>query len=324
MQKSKLQFKIKNLKFLAVVFSFSLCAFSFAIPVSAIELYFEPRSQEFGLEHEFQVSLIIDPQGKEINAVEASIVFPKDLVEIKSIEDGSSILTLWVEKPSVLHEADTKIRFAGVIPGGFKGIMAPFEEIYPGKLLSLTLTAIKEGAGEFRLEDVQVLLHDGKGTKAEFQVSGFRFQVSEDIEIIPVERVLDIIPPEPFTPEIARDPNIFDGKWFLVFATQDKDSGIAYYVIHETRQKKEAARINPKDWTESESPYLLKDQELRSYIFVKAVDKAGNERIAIVEPEYPIKWYEIWWIWAIIIIVGVISVIVLWVRKRRKVINSSF
>jgi len=91
---------------------------------------------------------------------------------------------------------------------------------------------------------------------------------------------------------------MFEGKYFLVFATQDKKSGIAHYEVQENRRQK----IESRKWIETESPYILKDQELRSYIFVKAVDKAGNERIAVVEPRYPIKWYEMYEIWGIIIV----------------------
>jgi len=86
----------------------------------------------------------------------------------------------------------------------------------------------------------------------------------------------------------------------LVFATQDKGSGIDGYAIHESPRIK--TRISTNELMEDESPYLLKDQNLRSYIYVKAVDKAGNERIAMLEPRYPFKWYERWENWFIILI----------------------
>ena len=40
-----------------------------------------------------------------------------------------------------------------------------------------------------------------------------------------------------------------------------------------------------KDWRIAEGPYLLEDQSLESIIKVKAVDKAGNERMAQYLPE---------------------------------------
>jgi len=93
-----------------------------------------------------------------------------------------------------------------------------------------------------------------------------------------------------------------------VFATQDKGSGIDYYEIKESRQK--FLKIFKK-WVIAESPYVLKDRKLRSYVYIKAVDKAGNERIAVVEPRYPIKWYENYWIWIIIILAIIFSFIVI-------------
>ena len=38
-------------------------------------------------------------------------------------------------------------------------------------------------------------------------------------------------------------------------------------------------------WQDAESPYLLGDQSLTDYIYVKATDKAGNERVEMVLPQ---------------------------------------
>ena len=42
----------------------------------------------------------------------------------------------------------------------------------------------------------------------------------------------------------------------------------------------------------AESPYLLKNQKLNKNIFIKAVDKNGNERVAVLLPQKPLPWYE--------------------------------
>ena len=68
--------------------------------------------------------------------------------------------------------------------------------------------------------------------------------------------------------------NIFDGKYFLVFATQDKGSGIDHYEVSED---------NGASFIPAVSPYLLKNQSLDTKIIVKAFDKKGNEKIAEVE-----------------------------------------
>ena len=119
-------------------------------------------------------------------------------------------------------------------------------------------------------------------------------------------------------PEIARDPTIFDGKWFLVFATQDKGLGIDHYEIKETRYRFFGSFSR---WISAESPYALRDQELKSYILVKAVDKAGNERIVKINPRNPLRWYENYENWIIIVLGLVIAYAIkkfLWKRHLKK------
>jgi len=272
-----------------------------ASPVQAAELFFEPSNKELGISQEFQIDLMIDPKGKEINAVAGSIILPLDLLEVVEIRDGSSILTLWVEKP-VLR--DGKISFVGIVPGGFIGILGPYEGAKPGKILGIVLKAKNPGQGEVIMENVQVLQHDGLGTPAQFKISNFEFLISKQIPITQIPIIeTDITPPEPFTPEIAQHPELFEGKYFLAFSTMDKNSGISHYEVKETKRGVFGIEyLVFRKWHRAESPYLLKDQGLRSYIYVKAVDRAGNERIEVVEPRYPMKWYESWMIWVIIII----------------------
>ena len=105
--------------------------------------------------------------------------------------------------------------------------------------------------------------------------------------------IIDSDPPEDFRPEISRDQNIFENRWFLVFATQDKGLGIARYEVCEGSKRKCAP---------AESPYLLKNQKLNKNIFVKAVDKNGNERIAIIPAQKARAWYKDYAILAILML----------------------
>jgi hypothetical protein len=289
-----------------ILFSFSLVLPSIG---HAAELFFEPGIQEVSIGQEFQVDLMLDPQGKKINVVAATLSFSEDLLDIVEIGDGSSILTLWVEKP-VLQEG--KISFAGMAPGGFIGILGPYKGAQPGKILEIGLRGKSPGQGGINIEEAQVLLHDGKGTPAEFSISNFQFSIKEDMEFVPVEPEPDTIPPESFTPEIARHPDLFDGKYFLVFSTTDKQTGVDYFEVKEGK----------RDWERAESPYLLEDQDLRSYIYVKAVDRAGNERMEVIEPRYPIRWHENRRIGVIIIIMALVIAYVIVKFLQRKKLES--
>ena len=103
--------------------------------------------------------------------------------------------------------------------------------------------------------------------------------------------------PEDFNPTIERVPNIFDGKYFIVFATQDKKSGINNYMIRE----------GTWGWFSTvESPYLLKNQTLDRKIFIKAVDKAGNERIVVLNARNQAPWYREYYVLGIILLIAVL------------------
>ena len=122
-------------------------------------------------------------------------------------------------------------------------------------------------------------------------------------ESISYRAMIDVTPPEEFTLEISQEPTVFEGKYFLSFATTDKTSGIDHYEVREGKG----------DWKIAESSYLLEDQSLKSIIRVKAVDGAGNERIAEYLPSR--KPFPYWII--ILILVGT-GVIWLWKKYTKK------
>ena len=126
--------------------------------------------------------------------------------------------------------------------------------------------------------------------------------------------VFDSIPPQKFVPKIARDPNIFDNQWFIAFATQDKESGISQFQIKETRLPASFLPFGG-EWREAQTPYLLQDQQLASYIYVRAIDKSGNKRVAMLSPWQGV-FYLNWRVWGIIILL-LLFLTILW-RAIRK------
>jgi len=288
--------------------SFCILIFAFCIEdiVYAAELNLISHTQEINVGQQFQVDVILNTEGEQINAIEGKITFPRDLLELKKINDGNSIINFWIEKPKSAPEG--QIVFSGIVPGGYNDSQ--------GLILSITFLAKKEGSGLIEIQNAKTLLNDGKGTEAKLKIFNFQFSIFKESPAIQplVPKIKDLEPPENFKPEIASDPTIFKGKYFLVFATQDKGSGIDHYEVLESRNQK----IENRNWRTVESPYLLKDQKLKSFIYVKAVDKAGNERIATLAPRYSLKWYEKWENWIIIIIVTFILYL-LWKVIKSKI-----
>jgi hypothetical protein len=103
----------------------------------------------------------------------------------------------------------------------------------------------------------------------------------------------DSIKPEPFSVELVRDESVYEGKWFIVFNTLDKQSGIDHFEVYETAIENEGF-VFGKDgvasiWKDARSPYLLEDQSLNSVIRVRAYDKAGNDRIGALIPDQSLR-----------------------------------
>ena len=200
----------------------------------------------------------VDTGVGDINALEGVLILPESM-SVREIQTGNSVILMWVEKP---HQTGDTITFAGITPGGFEGA-------YPVFTIHGAFT--KEDIEQARFGSVVALKNDGTSGQVPVAMSLSLVAFKSDAEL-----------PEEFTPTIASDPNIFDGKYFLVFATQDKGSGIDRYEAREGRW----------GWfKEIESPYLLKHQKLNRDVYVKAIDKAGNERVAVV----PSRVHSAWW-----------------------------
>jgi len=301
--------KIQKIKIILVT-----CLLSFvAVPAFAAEIFFDAKTREVAIGEQFEVNIFLNTEEEYINAVEGKVIFPENLLELKEIRDGATIVNFWIERPKIKsgpegeqvpYGASNQIAFSGIIPGGYAG--------EKGLIFSAIFRVKNEGEGIIEIQEAKTLLNDGKGTEASLSISNLQFLISEEIppSLVPPTKIIDIDPPESFEPIVAQDPEIFDGKYFLVFLTQDKGSGIDYYEVCEGKRQCVVA----------ESPYLLQNQSLDREIIVKAIDKSGNERIVTLPAQKPAIWYKNYLILAIIILVIAIAYLMwkfLWRKNRR-------
>src|SRR5882672_8977696 len=104
---------------LAFIF-FNILFFGRFLPVAnATEIFFvnsDNKSAEQGL---LKVNLLFNTEEESINAVAGKVIFPADLLELKTVQDGSSIINLWVDKPFLQNNG--QVSFSGLTPGGYKG-----------------------------------------------------------------------------------------------------------------------------------------------------------------------------------------------------------
>lgn len=220
-----------------------------------------------------------------VNAVEGEFEVSPDVLAIHDVRDGNSLVNFWVERPVVV--SNRQVRFSGIIPGGLSGDMY---------LFSVVLRAQTDGVGTMTFSNMRVLQHNGAGTDVDVS------SVSRQISVVSGETVyadvplIDTVGPEYFTPEVVVMDGLFEGKHVLVFATQDKGSGIAQYEVKEGMFG---------TYIEATSPYVIKDQRLQKKLYVKAIDKKGNARVVSVNPQYSAPWYKDYRILAILLVVCV-------------------
>ena len=280
--------------------------FLFFVPfTNAARFFFETDNKEVGLGQEMEIVLRVDSEGEMINALEGTIYLP-ELLSVEAIHDGDTLIAFWSERPYLNN--DQMINFSGIMPGGWWG--------RGGKVFSFIARTINQGEGTIVVSNARILLHDGKGTELPVSTESLALHVDEEIALIPVLFDYDDDElPELFIPLLAQDSDVFEGDYFLVFATQDKGSGIDYYEVQETKKRlKDKGKGN---WQKAESPYRIIDQTLESFIYIRAIDRAGNIRVVVFEPtKRPDRRLAIM-ILALFIILFLFALII--INRRRKI-----
>ena len=126
------------------------------------------------------------------------------------------------------------------------------DQVSEGSGTSKTYTGVGDGLWYFH---VRV-----KGSGGWSATTHFRVQV-------------DSTPPEPFTPE-AEPKNDAEKRPFISFVAQDATSGIDHYEV----------KLDNGSWVTATSPYQIpKINSGKHIVYVKAIDKASNERIGKAE-----------------------------------------
>lgn len=309
--------------------------------VSAATLYIDPAQSELprGDSRSYAVRIDVD-EDECINAVDATISY-SEVIRAVDVSRGDSILSLWLEDP-VIDEANKTITFAGGIPNGYCG------RIQGDPRLTNVIAEIIFRAPSFSIgrgdnndarivfeDQTRVFLNDGAGTEASLVTKNAQIALTDSLSSSVndewTEEVnADTRPPEAFSIELVQQEGVFGGKYFIVFNTTDKQSGIDHYeVMEEPLEESGLFRWGAVDapWTETRSPYVLKDQNLRSTIRVRAIDKAGNERIATLVADESLRRnfiiLDVVLVLVIVLLLGAIGFVIWRTLKKRKGISKS-
>lgn len=321
-----------------------------AIPADAATIYIDPGLATLNRGDAITAAVRLMPDkdaGECINVIDAIVTYTENIQPV-DVSIGKSIVSVWVEQP-IINKENRTITFAGGIPNGYCGrvdgdprltnVIAEIIFRSPGMQVG--------GGGEADAKvdfapETQVLLNDGSGTRAPLSMLGATFSLSKTAGssgIIDDWREVvrnDNIAPESFSIELVKDEDGLDfgGRYYIIFNTSDKQSGLSHYEIMEEpvlefSQFKWGGVGVP--WVKHSSPYVLKDQSLNSIIRVKAIDKAGNEYIATYIPEESqrtLSQNELYtYIFFGLLGFGLLIIssftIFWWKRRKRKLANSA-
>ena len=288
---------------------FLVLAIILPFSASAATLYIDPSAGEYGPGDTFIASIRIDTEDECMNAAHVALSYPVDRLRAVDFGRGGSIFSLWAEEP-VLDTSKGLVTFSGGVPGGYCGRVEgdPAESNVVGKVV-FTVLRTSAAVADIALDETSaVYLNDGLGTRAELSLRG------STITIVPAsigvqnpwlkEVGEDTTAPEPFRIEVQSVNSVFGGRYFAAFSTIDKQSGLDHYEVFERGT-----------WHTVTSPHKLANQSLRGGVQIKAIDKAGNERIGeFVPSETPksvVPRYDI-----VSLIVMLVLLTLAWVGKR--------
>lgn len=311
---------MKNVKSLIILF----LLFTPYYGLHAATLHLDSSATEYGLGDQFGVDVRLD-LGKDeecVNVAEVAIDFDSALLEAVDFSVGESILSLWIDRPATdnfsIINNERRIRFTGGVPGGYCG-KVPGDQGVSNSLGKLVFRVVgtDQQAASLPITKItfdratRILQNDGLGSEAALEFKDLSLVVKPRLvkQATDWERMkaTDYSQPEAFSLELLKDPATYDGRYYLMFNTVDKQSGLDHYEVSEQRvitsiyQKiydgllsvlpgREQRNAN---WQVASAPYVLKDQKLNSTIRVKAVDKAGNQLVIERAPETWFKTEEI-------------------------------
>lgn len=298
----------KNMKKAIIFFVLFISTLLFlSIPAKAADFLFNSEVIEIQKNNEIKIDFFVSAEQNPINAISGQLIIPTEYISVKEILIGESGINLWIEKPELKNNI---IDFSGIVPNGFTGKI---------NIFSLIIKAENIGNIQINSSNLRALLNNGIGTDDNVSASKLAIDIiPETAEFPTVIQLDDAEPPDFFQIEIVKNNFLFDGKYAVIFHTEDKQSGVNHYKILEQREYDFfGIKYRLGQWKTASSPYLLKDQKLKSLIQVVAIDNLGNERDSILPATNPIKWYENIVFWSIILITLIFGMIFCIYVKRR-------
>ncbi|HMO78281.1 MAG TPA: cohesin domain-containing protein [Candidatus Paceibacterota bacterium] len=178
------------------------------LPASAwaATLSVSPNTGVYTAGSSFTVRVVVNTQGKSINAAEGSLKFNPQEVTVVSVDRSNSIFNLWVTEPTFSNSAGT-ITFSGGMPTGYTGTS--------GTIFNVTFRSTSASTARVAITDGSVLANDGKGTNVLSSMNGGTFTI-QALSTSPAPEVVEYVAPvnTPAAPQINSVTHSDQQAWY--------------------------------------------------------------------------------------------------------------
>lgn len=250
-----------------------MCLLFAASDAWAARVYLDPDRGTFGLGDTFIMSVRLETEDECINTTSVTIEYPQETLDLVDFSKGKSMLTLWVDEPTPGEDVG-KLVFSGGVPGGYCGRVEgdPAQSNILARVVFKVTQATQKSAIVRVAPSSEVYLSDGLGTRVAVTTGDAQFTivpyptVPENVWLKELSE--DEIPPEVFEIQVGSTPGFFGGKYYLIFSTVDKQSGMDHYEMYDRG-----------GWKIIESPHYIRSPLAGDAVQIRAVDKNGNVRL---------------------------------------------
>ena len=204
-----------NKLFFSIILA-SLFSVSFAMPAFAVgaSLYLSPSTGRYEVGNTFSILIKVNSGGVAINAVDTTLIFDPNRLEVKSISKSDSIFTLWIQDP-IFSNSEGTVQFAG-------GKHSPGFTGAAGTIILVTFKAKTAGDANLTFAAGSVLADDGKGTNILTHMAGGSYKLfAREITPSPTkpEKEEEYVPPVtpgrvPVAPVTSSSTHPKENQWY--------------------------------------------------------------------------------------------------------------
>ena len=186
------------------VFILTLCLAPLTSLAATLSL--SPSTGVYTTGSTFTARVIVNTEGKPINAAEGTVKFNPAEITVVSVNRTGSIFNLWVTEPTFSNSAGT-ISFSGGMPSGYTGSA--------GTIFNITFRTTNASNAKVNITNGSVLANDGMGTNVLSSMNGGSYTISA-ASVSPAPEVVEYVAPAntPGAPVIESSTHPDSDGWY--------------------------------------------------------------------------------------------------------------